>query len=211
MADMAERTDRFLGGRPPYGYSLVDDGPHPNPAKAAAGQVAHRLEVDPLAAPVVQRIFRMYVVEGYSFRAIAQILTDEGIPSPSAHDPARNRHRDGRGWAFSARTGHLWKRPYAGRRVWGRQEKFESLLDPSDVAAGSQTRMRWKEKETWIRPGQVHSPGHRRRASSPPRRNSSCRRASDPNAPVSDRPRIHTPAGTAQVRDLRLNHAGLVP
>ena len=158
MADMADRTDRFLGGRPPYGYSLVDDGPHPNPAKAAAGQVAHRLEMDPLAAPVVQRIFRMYVEEGYSVRAIAQLLTDEGIPSPSAHDPARNRHRDGRGWAFSAVRAILGNPTYAGRRVWGRQEKFESLLDPSDVAAGSQTRMRWREKETWIRPGQVTHP-----------------------------------------------------
>jgi DNA invertase Pin-like site-specific DNA recombinase len=155
---MAERTDRFLGGRKPYGYALVDDGPHPNPAKAAAGQVAHRLEVDPLAAPVVQRIFRMYVNEGRSFRSIAQILTDEGIPSPSAHDPARNRHRDGRGWAFSAVRAILGNPTYAGRRVWGRQEKFELLLDPSDVGAGSQTRMRWKEKGDWIRTEQVTHP-----------------------------------------------------
>ena len=127
---MAERTDRFLGGRPPYGYALVDDGPHPNPAKAAAGQVAHRMEVDPLAAPVVQRIFRMYVNKGRSFRSIAQILTDEGIPSPSAHDPARNRHRDGRGWAFSAVRAILSNPSYTGRRVWGRQEKFESSARP---------------------------------------------------------------------------------
>ena len=44
----------FASGRP-RGPVLVDDGPHPHPAKAAAGQVAHRLDVDPLAAPVVQR------------------------------------------------------------------------------------------------------------------------------------------------------------
>ncbi len=68
MADMAERTDRFLRGRPPSGYLLGDDGPQPNPAEAAAGQVAHR-------------------TEGYIFRSIAKIRTDEGIPSPSAHDP----------------------------------------------------------------------------------------------------------------------------
>ena len=42
--------------------------------------------------------------------------------------------------------------------MWGRQEKFETLLDPTDVAAGSQTRMRWKEKEAWIRPGRVTHP-----------------------------------------------------
>lgn len=38
MRDLAARTDRFLGGRPPYGYRLVDAGPHPNPGRAAAGQ-----------------------------------------------------------------------------------------------------------------------------------------------------------------------------
>jgi len=34
---------RFLGGRPPYGYRLVDAGPHPNRAEAAWGRRLHRL------------------------------------------------------------------------------------------------------------------------------------------------------------------------
>src|SRR5665647_3583547 len=89
------------GGRPPYGYQLVDAGPHPNPGRAASGQRAHRLEVDPLAAPVVARIFKLYA-EGQGLRAIAQRLTDDGQPSPAAHDPRRNTHRDARGWAHSA-------------------------------------------------------------------------------------------------------------
>ena len=38
MAAQAGIEDRFLGGRPPYGYMLVDAGPHPNPAKAADGK-----------------------------------------------------------------------------------------------------------------------------------------------------------------------------
>lgn len=37
MFDMAQRSDQFLGGRPPYDYQLADIGPHPNPGKAAAG------------------------------------------------------------------------------------------------------------------------------------------------------------------------------
>ena len=58
---VAATEGRFLGGRPPYGYQLVDLGPHPNPGKAAAGQREHGLEPDPVAAPVVARIFREYV------------------------------------------------------------------------------------------------------------------------------------------------------
>jgi hypothetical protein len=31
---------RYQGGRAPYGYAVVDAGPHPNPHKSAGG-VAH--------------------------------------------------------------------------------------------------------------------------------------------------------------------------
>src|SRR5215218_5566589 len=44
MASQAAIEGRFLGGRPPYGYQLIDAGPHPNPAKCAIGQRLHRLE-----------------------------------------------------------------------------------------------------------------------------------------------------------------------
>jgi hypothetical protein len=39
---------------------LADAGPHPNPAKAATGQQPRRLELDPIAAPVVARIFKEF-------------------------------------------------------------------------------------------------------------------------------------------------------
>jgi DNA invertase Pin-like site-specific DNA recombinase len=38
MAAQAHLEGRYLGGRPPYGYLLIDAGPHPNPAKAAAAR-----------------------------------------------------------------------------------------------------------------------------------------------------------------------------
>ena len=122
MAAQAAIEGRFLGGRPPYGYVLADAGPHPNPAKAATGQQLHRLELDPIAAPVVVRIFEEYV-SGKGLYAIARGLTEDGIPSPSAHDPARNRHRvAGRGvWAKSAVRAILKNPRYTGRQVWNRQ------------------------------------------------------------------------------------------
>jgi hypothetical protein len=59
-------------------------GVHPNPGKAADGKRLHRLEIDPIAAPVVKRIFASYIA-GKGFHAIAEELTGDGIPSPSAH------------------------------------------------------------------------------------------------------------------------------
>src|SRR5947209_3029477 len=91
MSAQAAMQGRFLGGRPPYGYRLADVGPHPNPAKAGDGKRLHRLEPDPVTAPVVVRIFNEYLV-GAGCYAIAERLTAEGIASPSGHDRERNPH-----------------------------------------------------------------------------------------------------------------------
>ncbi|MEI2719950.1 recombinase family protein [Mycobacterium sp. 1245111.1] len=151
MSALAQDTTRYLGGRPPYGYRLVDAGPHPNPAKASLGQRLHRLEPDPATCSVVERIYRMYA-DGAGLRFIAQQLTDDGVPSPSQYDPARNRHRDPRGWSHSAIRAILDNPAYRGIRVWGKQEKYEVLVNPDDVAAGYETRMRWRDEVDWIAP-----------------------------------------------------------
>lgn len=151
MSALAQDTTRYLGGRPPYGYRLVDAGPHPNPAKASLGQRLHRLEPDPATSSVVERIYRMYA-DGAGLRYIAQRLTDDGVPSPSQYDPERNRHRDPRGWSHSAIRAILDNPTYLGVRVWGKQEKYEVLVKPDDVAAGYETRMRWRDQATWVVP-----------------------------------------------------------
>ncbi len=159
MNDLAERTDRFLGGRPPYGYRLADAGPHPNPGKAAAGQRLHRLEPDPQTAPVVERIYAMFGLQNAGLRLIAETLTAEGVPSPAAYDRLRNSHRDPTGWSHSAVRAILTNPSYRGVRVWGKQERFESLIDPDDVAAGHEVRMRWKDADSWITsPVRTHEP-----------------------------------------------------
>lgn len=156
MAAQAEHDGRFLGGRPPYGYVLADAGPHPNPGKAANGQRLHRLAADPVAAPVVKRIFAEYRT-GRGLYAIAEGLTRDDVPSPAAHDPARNRHRDGRAWSKFAVRAILKNPRYTGRQVWNRQRRDEVLLDVEDVAAGHETKLRWNDPDKWIwSGGQTH-------------------------------------------------------
>ena len=50
MAVQTKLECRFLGGRPPYGYLLIDLGPHPDPGKAAEGRRLHGLAPDPKTA-----------------------------------------------------------------------------------------------------------------------------------------------------------------
>jgi DNA invertase Pin-like site-specific DNA recombinase len=149
MAAQTATQGRFLGGRPPYGYRLVDAGHHPHPAKAALGGRLHRLEPDPLTAPVVERIFREYL-EGRGYYAIAERLTADGVPSPAGHDWARNPHRHGRAWGKSAVRAILGNPRYTGYQVWGRQRRDEVLLDVDDVAAGHTCRRRWNPASEWI-------------------------------------------------------------
>ena len=87
MKAQTELEGRYLGGRPPYGYRLADAGPHPNPGKAAEGRRLHRLEPDPVTAPVVARIFNEYVA-GRGMTSIARGLTQDGIACPSAYGDA---------------------------------------------------------------------------------------------------------------------------
>ena len=151
MASQAAVQGRFLGGRPPYGYVLADAGAHPNPSKAAIGQRLHVLARDPLAAPVVGRIFDEFVA-GRGLYAIAEGLTKDGILSPSAHDPARNRHRAGSGGAWSkiAIRAILQNPRYTGREVWNKQRRDEVLIDVEDVALGHESKMRWNNRDEWV-------------------------------------------------------------
>ena len=149
MAAQAATEGRFLGGRPPYGYRLVDVAPHPNPAKAADGRMLHQLAPDPDTAPVVQRIFRDYLT-GHGLYVMAEALTREGVACPSAHDRARNPHRRGEAWAKSAVRAILQNPRYTGRQVWNRQRRVETLIDVDDVALGHATKMRWNEEDAWV-------------------------------------------------------------
>jgi len=136
----------------PYGYNLVNAGVHPNPAKARDGKHLRRLAIDPIAAPIVQTIYSMYVNDRRGLKAIAQKLTDNGVPSPSAHDPERNKHRQGNGgaWSQGAIRSILMNPTYTGRMAWGRTRGEERLVDWADVSQGRTKKMRWLDQSEWV-------------------------------------------------------------
>ncbi|MEV4539797.1 recombinase family protein [Asanoa sp. NPDC049518] len=91
--------------------------------------------------------------------AIARGLTLDGISCPSAHDRARNPHRDGTEWQITAVRAILTNPRYTGRQVWNRQRGDDVLLDVDDVAAGYTTVHRWNRPDDWIwSTGQAHPP-----------------------------------------------------
>ena len=106
------------GGRPPYGYKCLKM-PHPVDVRARRGDTKSRLALDPLQAPVLLRIFRMWVVEKLGFGQICDRLNAEGIPSPTHADPRRNA----RGvWSRSTVRALLQNQTYLGRLCWGRTD-----------------------------------------------------------------------------------------
>jgi hypothetical protein len=149
MAAQTLLEGRYLGGRPPYGYTLRDLGPHPNPAKAADGKHLRGLVPDPATAPVVRQIFTEFLA-GDGIFAIAEGLTANHVPCPSAHDRARNPHRSGVAWSKSAIRVILTNPRYTGRQVWNKQRTDEILLDVDDVALGHTGVMRWNTPDKWI-------------------------------------------------------------
>lgn len=154
MAAQAELEGRFLGGRPPYGYMLADAGPHPNPAKAADGKRLHRLVPDPNTEWVVRRIFAEFLGRpgrpGLGIFAIAEGLTRDGIPSPSAYDRKRNRHRSGVAWSKGAVRAIVMNPRYTGHQVWAKQRKDEILIDVNDIQLGHHTKLRWNGDDEWV-------------------------------------------------------------
>ena len=140
---------RWLGGRPNYGYRLVDtDVPHPQRQKAAAGIKLRVLEPDPDTAPVVRRIFEMCDV-GTGYRTIANVLEREGLPSPGEVGPIRHPRSAGV-WGGSAVRAILTNPRYLGHQVVGRQRRRDELLDPMDPASGTTSRQRWQPTGNWV-------------------------------------------------------------
>ncbi len=103
----AARKGRWLGGKPPYGYRVVDK----------------RLVVEPAEAATVQRIFHLYVREGMGLIPIAELLNAEGVPSPfGQREQTTRRWPDGeRRWNTGTLSRILRNTADVGRYQAGRR------------------------------------------------------------------------------------------
>jgi hypothetical protein len=156
QAMLAQTRDqgRFLGGRPPYGYRLVDGGPHPNRVHAKWGRRLQRLEPDPVTAPHVEWIFERRVA-GCSLAGIARELNERGVASPSQVDVGRNRHRVGCVWSVPTVAVILENPRYTGRQVWNRVANDRGKATVESGRSGP----RPKDADQWaVSASEAHTP-----------------------------------------------------
>ncbi len=104
---------QFLGNYAPYGYRK-------DPLSR------HHLVRDEETAPVVERIFSLYL-SGLSYRKIALLLTAEGIQTPSQVKKSRGEdlgRRDSTAWSAGTIRKILQHPVYLGHMVQGKEEKI---------------------------------------------------------------------------------------
>jgi site-specific DNA recombinase len=149
MSAQVREQGRYLGGRPPYGYRLVDAGPHPNAVQAGWGRRQHRLAVDPVAAEYVRWIFARRL-DGWSAAGIARVLNERRVPSPGTYDRARNRHRAGTVWTLRTVAAMLANPRYTGRQVWNRQFTDHREAVPGDRRTSAGPVRIWNRRADWV-------------------------------------------------------------
>jgi site-specific DNA recombinase len=151
MRVLTRDEGRFLGGRPPYGYRLVDAGPHSNRKHAQWGRRLKRLDPDPATAGHVGWIFTQRL-KGFSAQQIASLLTERGVPSPAANDPDRNAHHEGPAWSRRAVDTILANPRYTGRQVFGRQRITHHEYSPAAGMPAARPRAGPTTAATWSYP-----------------------------------------------------------
>lgn len=149
MGAQVREQDRYLGGRPPYGYRLADAGPHPNAAHARWGRRLQQLVPDPNTAPQVQWIFAQRLT-GHSASNIAHELNQRGVPCPSSADPIRNPHRTGAEWTLRTVATILANPRYTGRQVWNRQRSDRDSAQSATGSQGSREGLRCSPTHEWV-------------------------------------------------------------
>ena len=122
VLDNKRLKGQYIGAFAPYGYRKADDD-------------RNRLVIDPPAAQVVRRIYQMYL-QGTGLCRIAQTLTQDGVPNPTAYK---------RRLGFNVGGGQLCQRGDA----WTTATVLRMLRNPvylGTLAQGKQRKVSYKSK-----------------------------------------------------------------
>ena len=124
-----KQNGKFIGAFAPFGYQ-----------KSAEDK--NKLEVDPLTAPTVKRIFQLFL-SGESMKRIAQRLTQEGVLTPSKQ---RQAQRGADRWNDVMIKRILTNETYIGNLTQNRTRKINYKLKKKQRL----------EKEQWITVEHTH-------------------------------------------------------
>lgn len=119
------------GGIAPYGYRFLTH-PHPNPHKAKRGDLKRTLELDPVRASVVRRIFDLYLSGTAGVKQLQDVLNADldNCPSPRKPDPTQSNGS----WSRSSIWEILRNPKYTGYQVWNRRARKKGGR-PNDPSA----------------------------------------------------------------------------
>lgn len=108
---------------------------------------------------VVQRIFKLYVEQGRGFKAIADLLNRDGVPTPRSRE--WSKHYGGR-WTLSSVRGILLNPAYGGDMVWNRRTdaRFHRIVQGIAVERRgvSPNRLEWNDERDWLVVSGAHEP-----------------------------------------------------
>ena len=155
LDDLRDKTLRGLEGRALAGYSTggLPYGYRSSQVGDPDGRViGHRIELDPEAAPVVRRVFDLYL-EGTSLAGIAKVLNGEKVAPPRA----KSKHRR-KGWIAITVRAFLHNELYIGKRTFKTKEwsklpgtnvRRYKKRDPAEVIRKAQPELRIIDDATW--------------------------------------------------------------
>lgn len=106
------KTGRFVGGRAPFGYELVNSG-----VISPKGRALKTLQIVEKDAETVRKIFGYAVYQGMGFLRIANALNEEKIPAPIADT-----------WKPSTIASILKNPIYMGYTAYNRREHKEGFV-----------------------------------------------------------------------------------
>lgn len=144
---MKQEAGEFIGSFASYGYKKAEDN-------------KNKLVIDEYPASIVRRIFDMYI-SGIGKQKIARILTQEGIPCPSAYKELNGAnyknlyYRNSTKWSYSTINNILHKEIYIGNMVQGTKHQImrgkQKKIAKSDWVVVKNTHEPIIDMDTWNR------------------------------------------------------------